>query len=256
MATCSICGARVVGSFWDWGKTVVCEQCDALERQARRHADILQESLTIARTTANPDTRMSRYDVALNALEQLIQYEKQGISTIGPPASEAIKAIRKERREEESKIRLRGRTVADRLHGVPSTESLFDAELLVATLDGQTCMQCRSLDGKHFPIGEGPIPPLHSGCRCLRVAYLGEPIGTRPSVPVTEKMLLREYTAQSDIGRVSKRADLPRGHKGKFDAFARQRKRELIGRVPAKTTYQDWLKCQSAEFQDEVLNNN
>jgi len=38
-----------------------------------------------------------------------------------------------------------------------------------------------------------------------------------------------------------------------FDAFSRERVRELIGQVPAATTYQEWLKRQTREFQDDIL---
>ena len=132
--------------------------------------------------------------------------------------------------------------------------ALFSEERYVATLDSQTTILCASLDGRRFPVGLGRVPPLHWGCRSLRVPILsGEAGATRPANPTTERMLLRKYAEQHDIARVTKRADLPRGHKGKFDAFARTRKRELIGQVPAKTTYQEWLTRQTAEFQNDVL---
>ena len=102
---------------------------------------------------------------------------------------------------------------------------------------------------------EGPIPPLHFRCRSLRVGLLDpEPIGKRPSKPVHEKGLLREYSKEVGLDKVpTRRALLPRGHKGKFDDFKRVRTRELIGRTAAKTNYQTWLKRQSAAFQDDVL---
>lgn len=34
----------------------------------------------------------------------------------------------------------------------------------VSTLDSRTSMQCRSLDGKNFKIGQGPLPPIHINC--------------------------------------------------------------------------------------------
>ena len=71
--------------------------------------------------------------------------------------------------------------------------------------------------------------------------------------PVTEKGLIREFTSKEKITGVSKRANLPRGTKGKFDEFARKRTRELVGTVPAKTTYQEFLTNQSKQFQDDVL---
>lgn len=131
---------------------------------------------------------------------------------------------------------------------------IFSREIFVATLDSRTTPVCRANDGKRFPVNEGPTPPLHFNCRSLRVAEInGEAIGERPEKPVTQRMLLREYAQRNQLGRVTSRADLPRGHKGKFDSFAGRRTREMVGRVPAKTTYQEWLGRQSATFQDDVL---
>lgn len=131
----------------------------------------------------------------------------------------------------------------------------FDRELYVATLDSKTTPICRSLDGELFPIGEGPIPPLHFRCRSLRTpAPDPEAIGKRPMKPVTERQLLREFAAMEGLEKVPRqRASLPRGTKGAFDEFARVRTRELIGRVPAKTTYQRFLERQPVWFQNDVL---
>ncbi len=131
---------------------------------------------------------------------------------------------------------------------------LFDLELYVATLDSRTTRICSSLDGKRFPVGEGPIPPLHFACRSLRVAILdGKVLGQRPTKSSTDRMLLREYTRNNGLSEVSSRGALPHGHRGAFDKFARRRVRELTGTTPAETTYQQFLKRQSVEFQDDVL---
>ena len=130
-----------------------------------------------------------------------------------------------------------------------SNSVLFREELYVATLDSRTTNICMSLDGRRFPIGEGPYPPVHIQCRSLRVAVLdGDTLGTRPARPFTERQLVREFT-----GKEGTRAGLPRGTKGKFDTFKRGRVRELTGRTPAKVDYQQWLGRQSAMFQDDVL---
>lgn len=131
---------------------------------------------------------------------------------------------------------------------------LFDVEQYVATLDARTTPICRSLDGKRFPIGKGPVPPQHVACRSLRVAALdGEVIGERPFTAGTEKQMLREYASQNGLGTLGSSKDLPRGHKTKYDKFKRRRMRELTGQVPANTTYQQWLSGQSHEFQDDIL---
>lgn len=131
---------------------------------------------------------------------------------------------------------------------------LFDVERFVATLDSRTSPVCRAQDGKEYPIGKGPVPPLHVNCRSLRVAVIdGEVIGERPFKAATEQQMLREYAAEHGLGKLGSRDDLPRGHKSAYDAFKRKRARELTGRVPARTTYQDWLSRQPADIQDDIL---
>jgi len=131
---------------------------------------------------------------------------------------------------------------------------LIDEERYVATLDGRTTAVCRGLDGKVYKHGEGPKPPMHFRCRSLRVAIFdGQVIGERPAKAVVETQLLDEFTRRNGLGRVKTRDGLPFGKKGAFDAYRRQRVRELTGRVPAKVTYNDWLRTQSSMFQDTVL---
>jgi len=135
-----------------------------------------------------------------------------------------------------------------------ANESIFTGELYVATLDSRTSPICRSLDGKTFPVAVGPIPPMHFNCRSVRVGIIGKgPIGRRPAKATTQKKLLRDYTKENNLKPVSSRSNLPRGHKGKFDAFSGVEIRKATGTVPAKVSYQQWLGRQSVEFQDDVL---
>lgn len=132
---------------------------------------------------------------------------------------------------------------------------IVSKERFVATLDSRTTAICRANDGKVFPRGKGPRPPLHFGCRSLRVAVLdADTMAQRPAKPVTEQQLLREFAEKRGLTKPPKTRDgLPRGTKGGFDEFARGRVRQLTGRVPGETTYQQWLGRQSAAFQDDVL---
>jgi hypothetical protein len=126
--------------------------------------------------------------------------------------------------------------------------------MFVATLDSRTTPVCRANDGKVFPVGTGPRPPLHIACRSLRVAALdGEVLGNRPYKSSTTKQLLREYTDEKKLDRVSKRDDLPRGTKGDYDAWARKKIRALTGTVPRSTSYQTWLKVQTQTFQNDTM---
>lgn len=135
-----------------------------------------------------------------------------------------------------------------------ANRDIIDEELYVATLDARTTPICRSLDGQRFPVGEGRFPPVHFRCRSLRVAILdGDVLSRRPAKPITEQQLLREFTGRRGISSVRSRADLPQGTKGAFDQFSQKRIREIVGTVPGKVTYQDWLETQAASFQDDIL---
>ena len=91
----------------------------------------------------------------------------------------------------------------------------------VATLDTRTCLQCASLDGKMFPIGQrkGPRAPLHINCRCTLV-------------PVTKSW--------RDLG-----IDL--------DEVAATTRASMNGQVSSTETFGSWLKKQRASVQDEAL---
>lgn len=104
-------------------------------------------------------------------------------------------------------------------------------EKFVATLDSRTTPICRALDGGVYPVGEGPIPPVHINCRSVRVPVIdGRQLGNRPATTATRKQLA-----------------------GLRGPARRRAVEKLTGRVPAETTFQTWLTRQSAGFQDELL---
>jgi SPP1 gp7 family putative phage head morphogenesis protein len=105
-------------------------------------------------------------------------------------------------------------------------DTLFEAnadiiasEMWTSTLDTRTCPSCQALDGQKFEIGKGPKTPLHIGCRCIRV-------------PVTKSW--RELGIDID--------DLPAGTRASMN-----------GQVPASMRYDEWLRTQSWDAQDEAL---
>jgi len=131
---------------------------------------------------------------------------------------------------------------------------IVTTERFVATLDSRTTPICRATDGKQFPLGKGPIPPLHWQCRSLRIAVFdGVLLGDRPAKPYVERELVEEYAAANRLGAIKTRAALPRGTKGDYDKWARGAIRSRVGPVPADTTYGEWLKGQSKTFQDDTL---
>ena len=88
----------------------------------------------------------------------------------------------------------------------------------VSTLDSRTTSQCRGLDGRDFKIGKGPLPPIHVNCRSTTTSVLDE----------------------------------------RFDFLDQGAKRPAVGekktiQVAADKTYYQWLKTQSAVFQNSVI---
>lgn len=94
-------------------------------------------------------------------------------------------------------------------------DDIIEEYEIVSTLDSRTTPICRSLDGKKFPVGKGPMPPFHPNCRTTTVAVLAGDFG---------KFLAEESTRAS-----------------------------VNGQVPAGETYYEWLKRQSPAFQDIAL---
>lgn len=138
---------------------------------------------------------------------------------------------------------------------IAENAEVFGGERYVATLDARTTSICRANDGKVFPVGLGPRPPIHFSCRSLRIPVLSsEALGSRPARPHTERQLIKEFSEKHDLGSWrATRAALPRGYKGLYDDFARQRIRSLTMRVPSSTNYQQWLESQPRAFQNDVL---
>lgn len=92
-------------------------------------------------------------------------------------------------------------------------------EKWLATLDHRTCPVCGARDGEVYAVGKGPRYPAHHQCRCTKS-------------PVLKSW--RELGIDID--------DAPEGTRASMD-----------GPVPASLTYEEWLKGQPADVQDEVL---
>lgn len=90
----------------------------------------------------------------------------------------------------------------------------------LATLDSVTSIICGALDGQIFRVGSGPRPAMHPNCRST----------TTPVLKSFEEL----------------------GFKGLKDVPESTRA-GLNGQVPAKTTYEDWLKRQSVADQNRIL---
>lgn len=106
-----------------------------------------------------------------------------------------------------------------RVETMKANEDIVDGYRWVSTLDGRTSETCRSLDGKQFDIGKGPVPPAHPNCRST-------------TVPVLKSW--RELGIDID--------EIPPGQRASQD-----------GPVSSTLTYYEWLKRQPASFVEEAL---
>lgn len=103
-------------------------------------------------------------------------------------------------------------------HKVYDIEVDVDHSFIVAGCVLHNSQICQSLDGRQFKVGEGPLPPIHPGCRST----------TTPTLSQRFDFLDKGAT------RASKGAD---GGE----------------QVPADTTYFAWLKTQPKSFQDAAI---
>ncbi len=127
-----------------------------------------------------------------------------------------------------------------------------------SVLDGRTTPICQSRDGEVAPVGDNTVPPglprlnppgarppAHAQCRSVMVAIISPEgvVGTRPFVVDTRPAKKRKV----DFRKMSK--DQGRSVNAVRTDWAVQR----VGRLPAETTYEQFLKRQSVEFQNQVL---
>lgn len=89
----------------------------------------------------------------------------------------------------------------------------------LSTLDNLTTPICRSRDGKVYPVDSNDLPPAHWNCRST-------------ITPVLKSF--REMGIDKDDLKPSTRAS-------------------MNGQVPATQTYEQWIKEQPKEFQDDAL---
>lgn len=98
-------------------------------------------------------------------------------------------------------------------------QDLIKGWQFTATLDSRTSLTCMGLDQKIFPLGKGPMPPRHFNCRSA-------------STPVVKSF--RELGFDIDEAPPGVRAS-------------------MNGEVAADQSYNDWLRKQDTDFQNEVL---
>jgi SPP1 gp7 family putative phage head morphogenesis protein len=139
-----------------------------------------------------------------------------------------------------------------------ANSDIVDGLRWTATLDGRTSDVCRARDGQVYEIGEGPRPPAHFQCRSLMVAVIDGigVVGDRPDVRDTRTREAREtdFRAEAKAAAGDKWKTMSAAERNAAIKARRQKwTEENIGQVPAKQTYDEWLRKQPNSFQDEVL---
>lgn len=140
-----------------------------------------------------------------------------------------------------------------------------------ATLDGRTSAVCRARDGdlvmmngNALPQGASALsppearPPAHINCRSVMVAVFSPEgiLGDRPFVRDKRGRAERERDFRAAAREEAGEAWSGMSEAQRRAAIARQRDawgEANIGQVPSTTTYQEWMRRQPVEFQDEVL---
>ena len=136
-------------------------------------------------------------------------------------------------------------------HAANSAKNLFYKENRIerfrytATIDARTTVICGSRDGEIYRDKDRPILPAHVNCRSTYVAVMDENqvIGERSTIlsGKTTRQLNREWRREAKETGFSIKAV-----RNKWYA-------DNVGSVPAKTSFNQWLKGQSADFQREYL---
>lgn len=110
-------------------------------------------------------------------------------------------------------------TTAAREETYRQNDHVIKSVVFVATLDARTTAICLGLDGKEFPVGEGPRPPMHFGCRST-------------TAPVTKSF--------RELGIKAKELSI-------------ETRQSMDGKVPADLTAAEWFDRQTRARQDEIL---
>lgn len=108
---------------------------------------------------------------------------------------------------------------------------VIDGYQYVATLDGRTSIICARLDGKVFSVDKGgPRPPQHFNCRSTTIPVF-KSAGSLMNV---------------DNTRIKKR---------RIENLTERRRASINGQVPARLTYEEWLRTQPNEVKLQLLGN-
>ena len=169
-------------------------------------------------------------------------------------------ALNISRREAEGVVRTAVNHISNRAREAVWTANAdaFSFVMWVATLDGRTTMICASRDGHVASVDGRPVPPqyrplvpagarppAHWNCRSVMVVVFSKDglVGNRPFVVDTRTPKRRTIDFRIEAQRTGRSVSQIRN----------DWKATNIGRVPARTTFDQFLKRQDASFQDDYL---
>jgi SPP1 gp7 family putative phage head morphogenesis protein len=127
-----------------------------------------------------------------------------------------------------------------------------------STLDGRTSPICRARDGKMAPIGDTTAGEVSA------IGQLLDPPGARPPAHINCRSTTTPITRSwAEVQRIKGTDEFEEGfherlrERGFSEAEIRRIRSDtrasMDGQVPKDVTYQEWLRRQPPEFQDDVL---
>jgi len=157
-----------------------------------------------------------------------------------------------------------------------ANSEVIGSMMWAATLDGRTTAVCMARDGHYAPTSGtstkgvpqpwlSPLqarPPAHPQCRSVMVGVLNkdgvaQKMPERSTITDTRTRRKREIDfrkqAKERLGPKKWKAATPAQRNAEIKTERQTWTAENIGRVPGKTTYDSFLRKQSAGFQNEVL---
>lgn len=156
-----------------------------------------------------------------------------------------------------------------------ANQDIINALMWTSTLDGRTSAICRARDGQivlfngteGLPEGrqrlqpQGARPPAHPSCRSVMISIfdtdnIADSLPERATVRDARTRRRREIDFRAQAreragGRWRRLTE--RERRSRIRNIRREWAAANVGRVPADVNYNDWLKRQSQQFQEEVL---
>lgn len=200
--------------------------------QARQVAKNVKIEDLILRDNKNLATHLASISVAERRM--VTNKIKTGLKESASTAT-IISEIRKSSYLPRAQVSTLTRTAITEITNTASDEvysanlDVIDGYQYVATLDDRTSIICARLDGKIFSVdSDGPRPPQHYNCRST-------------TIPVVKSA---DDLADMDSSRIKK---------GSLNKITERRRASIDGQVPARLTYEEWLKDQPNAVKLEIL---